>query len=61
MATMAEKYSDYDYGNDSRPVHSSARPAGYDDQDVFGHEEGHDIKYKTLSWQLVAVLMIAEM
>ncbi|KAI1076600.1 transmembrane amino acid transporter protein-domain-containing protein [Whalleya microplaca] len=28
--------------------------------DVFGPEEGHDIKYKTLSWPLVAVLMITE-
>ncbi|KAI1816682.1 transmembrane amino acid transporter [Poronia punctata] len=28
--------------------------------DVFGSEEGHDIKYKTLSWPLVAVLMITE-
>ncbi|KAJ6785859.1 hypothetical protein PWT90_09888 [Aphanocladium album] len=28
--------------------------------DVFGSEEHHDIKYKRLSWQLVAVLMIAE-
>ncbi|GAB7353791.1 hypothetical protein MBLNU459_g4173t1 [Dothideomycetes sp. NU459] len=32
----------------------------YDDHDVFGHEENHQIKYKTMSWQLVAVLMIAE-
>jgi hypothetical protein len=30
------------------------------DRDVFGDEENHQIKYKTLSWQLVAVLMIAE-
>ncbi|OAG38841.1 hypothetical protein AYO21_06872 [Fonsecaea monophora] len=35
-------------------------PAGYHDRDVFGNEEGADIKYKTLSWPLVAVLMIAE-
>ncbi|KAI0470988.1 transmembrane amino acid transporter [Xylariaceae sp. FL0804] len=28
--------------------------------DVFGSEEGHDIKYKTLSWPMVACLMIAE-
>ncbi|KAI0517596.1 transmembrane amino acid transporter [Xylaria bambusicola] len=28
--------------------------------DVFGSEDGHDIKYKTLSWPLVAVLMITE-
>ncbi|KAI9694703.1 MAG: hypothetical protein M1822_000319 [Bathelium mastoideum] len=32
----------------------------YHDVDVFGHEEDHDIKYKTLSWQSVAALMIAE-
>jgi hypothetical protein len=30
------------------------------ERDVFGNEENHQIKYKTLSWQLVAVLMIAE-
>ncbi|OCT44174.1 hypothetical protein CLCR_00732 [Cladophialophora carrionii] len=35
-------------------------PAGYHERDVFGNEEGADIKYKTLSWPLVAVLMIAE-
>jgi hypothetical protein len=29
-------------------------------RDVFGDEKDHQIKYKTLSWQLVAVLMIAE-
>ncbi len=55
---------------DSSPGHTEAlaytggeidgAPAHYHDTDVFGHEEGHDIKYKTLSWQLVAVLMIAE-
>ncbi|KAJ9138706.1 Transmembrane amino acid transporter [Pleurostoma richardsiae] len=28
--------------------------------DVFGNEEGADIHYRTLSWPLVAVLMIAE-
>lgn len=32
----------------------------YHDRDVFGHEQNHDIKYKTLSWQIVAILMIAE-
>ena len=45
---------------DSRRVYSSARPAGYDEEDVFGNEEAHDIRYKTLSWPKVAVLMIAE-
>jgi hypothetical protein len=34
--------------------------AAYLDNDVFGNEAGHSIRYKTLSWQLVAVLMIAE-
>ncbi|KAF6814629.1 transmembrane amino acid transporter [Colletotrichum plurivorum] len=38
----------------------ASRPAVYDDLDPFGHEENHQIKYKTLSWPLVAVLMIAE-
>jgi hypothetical protein len=34
---------------------------GYDhEHDVFGNEAGHSIRYKTLSWQMVAVLMIAE-
>ncbi|MCJ1473470.1 hypothetical protein MMC13_002121 [Lambiella insularis] len=33
---------------------------GYDENDVFGDEGNNQIKYKTLSWQLVAVLMIAE-
>ncbi|KAK8079328.1 transmembrane amino acid transporter [Apiospora phragmitis] len=28
--------------------------------DVFGSEEGHDIKYKTLHWPMVAVLTITE-
>ncbi|KAI9716843.1 MAG: hypothetical protein M1828_007504 [Chrysothrix sp. TS-e1954] len=36
------------------------RRVSYHDVDVFGQEEGHKIKYKTLSWPLVAVLMIAE-
>jgi len=31
-----------------------------DDKDVFGHEENHGIKYRTLTWPLVAVLMITE-
>ncbi|KAK3058464.1 hypothetical protein LTR09_000028 [Extremus antarcticus] len=67
---MAEKYRYGEYGYeegkdgsspDGRVVNaSSGRPGGYDDRDVFGHEEGHDIKYKTLGWPMVAVLMIAE-
>ncbi|KDQ63834.1 hypothetical protein JAAARDRAFT_29881 [Jaapia argillacea MUCL 33604] len=30
------------------------------DADVFGNEEGNQIQYKTLSWQFVSFLMIAE-
>lgn len=52
--------TDKDYEYDSRPVYNAGRPVRYDDQDVFGHEENHDIKYKTLAWPMVAVLMIAE-
>ena len=60
---MSEKYLEekpyrtYDGGEESPD------PAIGDHQsadDVFGAEENHDIHYKTLSWQLVAVLMIAE-
>ncbi|KAI4092459.1 MAG: hypothetical protein L6R37_007574 [Teloschistes peruensis] len=40
--------------------HDAAAPVGYHDHDVFGREEDHQIRYKTLSWPLVAVLMIAE-
>lgn len=57
---MGDKVEEYEYGYNSRQVYNSARPAGYDDDDVFGHEEGHDIRYKTLTWPMVAVLMIAE-
>jgi hypothetical protein len=35
-------------------------PADYHERDVFGYEGDAQIKYKTLSWQMVAVLMIAE-
>ncbi|MCJ1285911.1 hypothetical protein MMC26_005253 [Xylographa opegraphella] len=49
------RYSPAEYdpplGNDNRQPVSD---------DVFGNEENNAIKYKTLSWQLVAVLMIAE-
>lgn len=40
------------------PAHP--RHGSTDDKDVFGNEEGHSIKYRTMSWQMVAVLMIAE-
>lgn len=32
----------------------------HDSDDVFGHEQHSTIKYKTLSWQIVSILMIAE-
>lgn len=57
---MADRHDDKEYEYDSRQVYNSARPVGYDDEDVFGHEENHAIRYKTLSWPSVAVLMIAE-
>jgi hypothetical protein len=57
---MGDKVDEYERNYNSRQVYNSARPAGYDDDDVFGHEEGHDIQYKTLTWPMVAVLMIAE-
>ncbi|KIW15904.1 hypothetical protein PV08_05954 [Exophiala spinifera] len=40
--------------------YAEGAPIGYHDNDVFGNEENAAIKYKTLSWPLVAVLMIAE-
>jgi hypothetical protein len=57
---MGDKVDEYERNYGSRQVYNSARPAGYDDDDVFGHEEGHDIQYKTLTWPMVAFLMIAE-
>ncbi len=40
---MDEKYVEEEYGSDSRAVYNSGRPANYDNEDVFGHEEGHDV------------------
>ncbi|ETS77109.1 hypothetical protein PFICI_10983 [Pestalotiopsis fici W106-1] len=39
--------------------HGGYTGPGYID-DVFGEERDHDIKYKTLSWPVVAVIMITE-
>ncbi len=61
---MSEKYlgeKPYRSYDDDRVEESPDSAVG--DQipnDVFGPEEHHDIHYKTLTWQLVAVLMIAE-
>lgn len=70
--TMAE-YEKYRYGDPEdtcggvvapEPTYEAyahtGAPSGYDDKDVFGHEENHAIKYKTLSWYMVAAIMIAE-
>ncbi|KAK5627483.1 hypothetical protein RRF57_003199 [Xylaria bambusicola] len=56
--------------SDERELNDSSQAAhGFPDEaaigvsspgDVFGSEDGHNIKYKTLSWPLVAVLMITE-
>lgn len=49
------------HGIAAGPWYSRASNANIStDIDVFGREEEHQIKYKTLSWQMVAALMIAE-
>jgi hypothetical protein len=48
----AEKYGHGDYGYSDQQSYGgrnavdtrTGRPGGYDDQDVFGHEEGHDVR-----------------
>ena len=45
---------------DARDFHEGGAIETGRPDDVFGSEDGHDIKYKTLSWPLVAVLMITE-
>lgn len=48
---MAEKYRYGEYGYEEQRGHNGGvlrddggRPVGYDDEDVFGHEEGHDVR-----------------
>jgi len=50
---------------DQKCAEEGVLPANHDFQtvqpnDVFGNEAGHAIKYKTLSWPFVALLMITE-
>ncbi|KAI1087879.1 transmembrane amino acid transporter protein-domain-containing protein [Rostrohypoxylon terebratum] len=45
---MTERDRDVDFNGPGLP------------DDVFGEEESHDIKYKTMTWPFVAVLMITE-
>ncbi|KAB5528967.1 transmembrane amino acid transporter [Coniochaeta sp. 2T2.1] len=53
-----EKYSTYP---EVEAGTTAQGPAAYDTElDVFGDESNAQIHYRTLSWQLVAVLMIAE-
>ena len=57
-----EKYEKEAYSSpslDAEPE-SGHHISDYHAIDVFGSEEDHQIQYKTLSWPLVAVLMIAE-
>ncbi|KAI0724390.1 amino acid transporter [Cerioporus squamosus] len=42
------------------PTEPSVKDGNVVQADVFGDEENHDIRYKTLSWQFVSALMIAE-
>ena len=38
---MEKKYEEHGYN--SRQIYDSDRPVNYDNEDVFGHEEGHDV------------------
>ncbi|KAL8844022.1 MAG: hypothetical protein Q9176_001717 [Flavoplaca citrina] len=58
--TMAKNHLDDNSSPSLEADDRNAAPVGYHDTDVFGREEDHQIQYKTLSWPLVAVLMIAE-
>ncbi|KAL6304271.1 amino acid transporter [Sparassis latifolia] len=53
-AALEEKISSE---NESQSKHLASVLA---EQDVFSDDESHDIRYKTLSWQFVCMLMIAE-
>ena len=53
-----EASAPYNTSSDVEPMR--AGDTAYAAKDVFGSEENHDIKYKKLSWHLVAILMIAE-
>ena len=44
---MSDKYAQYDEYDSNWQVDNggnrTGRPGGYDDEDVFGHEEGHQV------------------
>ncbi|KAI0639244.1 amino acid transporter [Trametes polyzona] len=57
--TISEEHKGCVSGNDTK----NSRTTGTDEgviEDVFGDEDDHDIRYKTLSWPFVAAFMIAE-
>lgn len=61
MKEKREEYNTYNPPLDVETVTAHDSLPRYDHaHDVFGNEAGHSIRYKTLSWQMVAVLMIAE-
>ncbi|KAH9946829.1 amino acid transporter [Amylocystis lapponica] len=53
MSSLAEKKS----ADSEVIIEKQAQP---EEHDVFGNEDEHDIRYKTMSWQFVCFLMIAE-
>jgi hypothetical protein len=57
-----EKNDQLDRNGTLREPHELSGGDFHEEQpdDVFGREDDHDIKYKTLSWPIVAVLMITE-
>lgn len=61
MATMGRSEKDT-YSSQSLEPTSEINPGEAHSHavDVFGPEDNHQIQYKTLSWEFVAVLMIAE-
>ncbi|ETN37788.1 uncharacterized protein HMPREF1541_07411 [Cyphellophora europaea CBS 101466] len=48
------------HGSEDDEGHPTGTSDDYHDTDVFGREDNATIKYKTLSWQMCSVLMIAE-
>ncbi|KAI0348690.1 amino acid transporter [Trametopsis cervina] len=55
-----EKASQEDIPPYASAKSSGSQTSGEQAEDVFGDERNHDIQYKTLTWQFVSVLMMAE-
>lgn len=65
MAHKYEKDAEYRrsqglHGETTTEISAAPYDLARDDDDVFGSEEGHQIKYKTLTWPFVAFVMITE-